>query len=1149
MINSVHKIESSFSEASYGASKNRTFKRPSITVSQRRLHGLTEHYDIENTNIPGLNELRPGYFDPIYLKKSQSKRNRRRIDDDLDGKSEKLHGMTVNRKTQSSTLTQRAISMSNKTIKDLLNIFSLNSRKSSESFIGVLRIFIGYLISIILCINSTSGRWLGPQRTIVPLIVTIFHPSHSVGTQIEMSILAELGVICGGAVSVLAIFLSSLSLPSRTHYGGIFAVFLFLCIFLLQLLRLEFNRSYYFCITTGIILIYCLTSFPGMTTFINDIGYLQFFKNSIIPSSMGICLTLLINLMVCPRFDHKRLIFSYIKTLSDIKGSILETVGSNVDKQQTLSKNIDWSLITLSENLREYSNELLKITLFESRDLEQIRNCINLIVSPLKSIPYPISLLTPDCDLKDHIHSNLYTKIISSDLQENYKIRSLLDLRSTSENQYDGDDSLSHARPDTTTGPPSNSNLSREYYLRIFENQFKNPALELLISIVACIELSQICLIKYARINITPGELVCDYGFNYDMTNAFFSDILQRNQDIQKEDAGTLLLLRFENTINYLKRNLQNLDITYKKYTNTHKFCDDLLVEREITRCFLFLRYHRQISKLVIFLSHIILKICSKESCLTNGPMSRNFFPWSNWKFNWIDYPMKKALLRLPKQCLRDRGKLTVFSYFQVSNEVDQSFEKIYNMNTSRTFSNMNSRKSASEGDIIRAISHTDYNKQLFLEDSDKSKIKHQIWRLAKKITSGTNSKNSFKNAFLIIMTSLPILITGFDEESHYPWYVNYHCYWCPVLTWVLYSSTSVFSIKKMAKRCCAVIIAGLWALCCCESVFKNSFKGGKHICLIFSALIAFPSMLKFHVYPTESRIGLVSLSVFSLILLDTYDDSESSNLTAGNIWNICWSISASALVAVISTIMINILIWPFIARNQVTKSFGKLLLNLSQCYQIVNDRYVYRDADDPPTELTLTLSTIRETRVLEHLYAVRNLIKSSISEANIINISVNINHYYNRNSEFYFKTVEKILESCYVILNKIIEARINAVQFTSWIKDNDILMSKKLLPLRRDSAVSIIFNFYLVANCFQSENRIPNYLPSMLSLRKRLYDEMSIIKNSMSNLNIEKTNKITEDVHWTEIHAIAFSKSITDIVEELDKIIDYSKIILGEQT
>lgn len=1337
---------------------------PSVSFSQLRLAALAQEsqpeeqlqlqqhqHQHQRQLLALLTEQRGGYFDPIYTKRRKHPQTlaATKEEDELESltKNSKNSNPETDKKKKyyifrcCHHLMHNALDKSRITSIIGSKLSKHNTRSLATASTPLLKILVAYIVAIILCLNTNTAHWLGPMRTILPLMVLLHHPAHSMGTQCEMAIQLQIGTLVGAAIALLTVRIARITNATKQNYGGIFACFIFVVVFLGQLVRLSYTRSYYICINAGLSLMFVLLQLQRGDLETQKMDYLRLFRNYVVPFSIGNALSLVCCLVLWPEFDHKRLVVSLAAALNDIKQSILVTIESKKERLESLERNGDFkndnnkddigekkpfgssiaqkmnlTLVSLSEDFREFANEIFKFSLFSEDDMIDIRNCINLMVSPLKAIPYPIQMFDGSYghgryrrdSVKGHIHSKIAKEYEQLDDNDNVKVSSSSESNHDSMelnylnatlmplNQMHASSALHSGQ--TTNGKSSGTATPRpagcgpplplgintiDLYTQVVQRQFMDPIVELLVAMVGCVEVAQVALLKFAKVKVTKPELEQNFGING--ANAFFMEIL-KSDSLENEE---FLLIKLEGLIFNLRQNLHRLDKAYRAFTKTEWFCNELLSKREISSVFLFLRYHRQVSKLLIVTASIILKLCSKNMHADHHEKNwwNQIFGPMNWRILWMRYPLKKAIRRLPKQCLKDRGKLAIFNYFQTRDSVEKSFEKIYNVNTSRNSAQdavkineslvpellestdaPNANRTVNKTEVIRAVNHADYNKHLFLNTS--TPLSYQAWKLMKALT-GSNSKNSFKHAFLIIFTALPGLL-------NHKWYVARHCYWCPVFIWLLYSSTGIFSFNKIGKRIAAVIVAAFWAWCCCQAVLLNNQRASVYVMLVFIVVYAIPSIIKYYYFPSEARCGFLGLSTFSVIIIDAListgvengSSNSSSTTTTTAIWDIVWPTAILIIIAIISSIFITILIWPFVARSQVTNAFARLLMNLSHSYQIVTDRYVYRDSNDNPTELTLQLSTIREIRLLQHLYAVKNIIDASVSEATIINISANINeNIYNPNNgnhnnigdsknknNAYFQTIFKLLESCSVILEKVIEARINAIQFNSWFKDGDYTVLRKLIPLRRDSVASIIFIMYVLANCFESESAVPCYLPNLVSVRKQLYDEIALLQQefesqkkqskmkrwlreqkdsnkqgqgqgqgkenalggykivdkdkgvnnqlqglqqALENINSPKSdakttvalnfgsdsaaaptgiasdiaandamghasgskngnennngdgnwkdNKYEEEVHWTEIHAIAFSKAITDIVMELERMTEYSKTILGE--
>ena len=291
-------------------------------------------------------------------------------------------------------------------------------------------------------------------------------------------------------------------------------------------------------------------------------------------------------------------------------------------------------------------------------------------------------------------------------------------------------------------------------------------------------------------------------------------------------------------------------------------------------------------------------------------------------------------------------------------------------------------------------------------------------------------------------------------------------------------------------------------------------------------------------------------LCIYECNMMGIYAKGDGKRLDTSMIWKNTWITGIALLIGVLLSIPTTWLVWSFKTRRELRLAMSSLLSYISQSYQSVTDRYLYRDIDDDPTDLTLRLSNIREVRLYQSLIAARNLLERAKQEPNYI-------------SNFKPYLYEDLIDNCMVLLEKVIEARISGQYFEVWENDADEEITHALLSLRRDSVSSVIFVFYILSNCFRSKNKIPKYLPNPMLSRKKLYDfinkfeslRKSQLENSTSPFKksyLKSNYAVTKDIektHWTEVHGMAFSRAYTDFTFHLYRVVKLSREILGEET
>lgn len=592
-----------------------------------------------------------------------------------------------------------------------------------------------------------------------------------------------------------------------------------------------------------------------------------------------------------------------------------------------------------------------------------------------------------------------------------------------------------------------------------------------------------------------------------------------------KKDEIEELNKLFNHSSQKLKRKIYNLDVCYKEFTKSNFFCKELLTDADSVDIFLFLRYLRNAAK------HLIL---ANENCQRLGSDIK-------WRIVPMHYPLQRALLRLPKQCSLDEGAANILHYFETKKDVDDIFERLYNAYTSRHQYKRHGEKNTMVS--VRAIDHNDFNFH-----TTNNRWRFRLWKVSSLLV-GAEMKWTIKILFVMIFYCLP----GWIPESH-GWYDYYQCWWAPLTFFLLAHRKLSGTWDTMLRRLGCALVGIFWGW----AANQSRHFGSPYVICTFGGLIVIVFATNVLVYK-NTKSSFTALMCFSVIALKPYSEGSSSLNTAA-IWKNTWVTGLAFIIAVLTSVPVNWIAWSFKARSELRLSVSSLLAHLSQSYQSVTDRYLYRDMNDAPTELTLALSHIREVRLTQSAVAVRGLITKSANELSLI-------------SDFSPAKYYRLLDACDFLLEKIVEARISGSFFEIWNGDPDNESTRALLSLRRDSVSSVIFVFYILSNCYRTKNKIPMYLPNPMVSRKKLYDflaelEMQNSKNppcltsrastACHNISLEKKmfkehapSYDTEDYEksrWTEIHGMAFARAFTDITEAMQVVVACSKDILGEE-
>ncbi|CCC69603.1 hypothetical protein NCAS_0D00220 [Naumovozyma castellii] len=1043
------------------------------SFSHLRLENLAKDKHWEILEDFDLEELRDGYFDAVFTKPERQH--------EVDMNDNDVAGLINNKNAVWNY--RRIFCRSN--MKDFYTrVF--NERES------LLKYWLAYFISIIICVIRPSGKWIGHRyRYFLPIAVLIHHPVRNVGVQLEMSIFSILGAVLGMGWSSLAWYISTATGPTASHQGGILFQSLVMALLWSTWLKSYIQRSLYFSLSFSIVVIFSHT--VDLVHSKHDLKWKLFWDFGI-SYLFGILLSLLICVSVCPHSGNNELMGKFSTSIEKINDFLMQLIDKDAIDNDELSNDLQNEMIRslnidLSQEYREFLNQCA-LSKFDIETLRKLRNSLTTLSGPLRVLPLSSKLL--DSEELDQLYKRL---------ESNHTENDELDPLDTS--QLDtGKSTPQIATPSSGWGrrrltPLGTLGSNNDFYHNLLRNTFSKEVFNLILVMI-----------------LVLGDI---------------SELLK----ISDNDLNTMEKLKCNTS--KLKRRIYKLDVAYKEFTKSAFFTKDLLQDRDSVDIFLFVRCLRNSARTLVQMT---------DTCtvLIRG---------RHWRFFWPQYPLHRALHRLPKQCAIDQGAGNILNYFETKKDVDEIFEKIYNSYTSRHTYNKEKNDSSLPGFDetidekrktpvvgMRAIDHSDFNFH-----TTTNPWRYKLWKVSTLLV-GQEMKWTLKILFVMIFLCLP---TWLEESFH--WYQEYQCWWCPLIFYLLAHRRYSGQWNNMAKRIICGIIGIFWGW----AANQARHFGSPYVICPFAGLLLIPFSINFLIYG-NAKSSFTGLVCFTIIALEPYS-KDPTHLNTAIIWKNTWTTGVALFIGILISIPINWIVWPFWAKSELRLSISSLLAHLSQSYQSVTDRYLYRDSNDEPTELTMDYAHIREVRLTQSIAAVSDLLMRAKHEPSFV-------------EQFEPLKYEKLIKSCEFVLEKTIEARMSSTFFEVWDRDMDNETTRALLSLRRDSVASVIYVFYILSNCFRSRSKIPRYLPNCILSRKKLFDfiakfetfnetttttvsenllEKALLKKSIiNNVTSSEAEEDLDKLHWTEIHGIAFARAFTDISEAIHNVVDCSRDLLG---
>ncbi|KAH3901512.1 Bre4p SCDLUD_003008 [Saccharomycodes ludwigii] len=1071
------------------------------SFSQIKLDKLVGDTPIDYIDDYGLEELRNGFFDPIFSKHLKLPR--------------RSHSYTSNNELNGNKKNSGLFGYFGFWNNSILNFFQIEYRNFLNHYRCIIKYFMAFFIAMVLCVIPKCGKWIGGSyRFFLVFSVLVHHPARTIGIQLEMTLWSILGSVLGLGWGSLAWFVSTCSKTIVDHQGGVLFTSLFLGVTVATFFRTKYPRLLYITISFTIVLI-----FTSCSHILNFHGHALEEQAAMIPNSkgyyyhympwknmwdfgiaylFGMILCLLISICILPELGGAPLIDAFNQTFQDLDNFLTAIIDPNccndLDTLENLKRKvIDCMNITLTESFREFSNQL-KFNRFREDYLRKLRNGLTNCISPLRCIPLDNSLIFNTIDLKE-LKKTVSSQEKFQELEKNGRNNNENNNNINSDNTTftsDDDQSIISTSGNPTPLPKFNSSMAptpSDVYISVLKKHFQKPIFRLITAMSKSLELNKTLL-------------------------------LNKKQKNKKQECICLT--------NDIKRAIYNIDSAYREYTKTDFFCRELLSDTNSIKIFLFLRYLRQSAKYLVITNETLEDLLESE-CFTRILLPK--------------YPLKRALNRLPKRCFVDQGAGNVLDYYQTKQDVDDAFEQIYNIYTSKHKVWEDTKGEDTKGETTkggnnklvydkhtRAIDHTDFNFH-----TTTNRFRYKLWGLTC-VLFGVEMKWALKISTIVTFICIP----GWLLQS-YRWYQSFQCWTGAILFCILADDRNSGTWPSLFRRSMCCLIGIFWGWCANQARHFSS----PYVIVTFGSILCVVYAHNFFVYG-NTKSSFTALFAFTVISLEPISSNTFKPDTA-YIWKCTWVTGLSLFLCCILSIPVTWMLGSFSARTELRLAVSSLLSHVSQSYQSVTDRYLYRDIDDEPTELTLRLSNIREIRLSQSIMAIKDLLTKA-----------DIEPYYLH--KFNGETYKEIIQTCEFLTEKIIQARLSGKYFRIWELDSDAHSTRALLSLRRDSVSSVIFVFYMLSNCFRSKNKLPPFLPDPILARKKLYDFLSKFEqlhqmtNDDNKKSISRTSENNADLddyeksHWREVHSLAFASAFTDITVGLQKLIHLSKELLGEE-
>ena len=254
---------------------------PRASISYPQPEPLVQEFDVDPSRY-GLEESRDGFFDASFTRPLKLDH------EDLMRKAEENLPDAFRKKNQPLSV-RRFLPQQLREAKAFFRRIS-----TTRAGVRLLKTFLGFFITYIICLIPASRNWLGRYNYIMVVSAIVNHPGRAIGSQIDGAILTILGTVTGLGWGSLALYVSTSTPTAQSGYGGILATFLVIFAVLIGWLRCIFIRLYQAVLCAGIAIVYtCLADTS------QSVGWRKVFDYGI-PWALGQGICLIIAVVVFP---------------------------------------------------------------------------------------------------------------------------------------------------------------------------------------------------------------------------------------------------------------------------------------------------------------------------------------------------------------------------------------------------------------------------------------------------------------------------------------------------------------------------------------------------------------------------------------------------------------------------------------------------------------------------------------------------------------------------------------------------------------------------------------------------------------------------------------------------------------------------------
>ena len=330
------------------------------------------------------------------------------------------------------------------------------------------------------------------------------------------------------------------------------------------------------------------------------------------------------------------------------------------------------------------------------------------------------------------------------------------------------------------------------------------------------------------------------------------------------------------------------------------------------------------------------------------------------WRIQRPTYPWRKALDRSNKQVRHDRGGLTAGFYFRTKSQLEHTLAELLSTHyvpTNQHNSSSNSPNTKYHGDA----------------KAQGSTLRYRLWTLLHRL-QGFESRFALK----VTLASTLLAIPAWLPQSR-DWWNDNQAWWAVVAVWLMMHPRVGGTFQDLFTRCFCAALGAAWGALACVAASagrvgrpsRTPTHPTQPIVLAVFAAFYLPPMLWRFTQSRHPRSGFVGCISFIVVSLDAYTVGGGRDIGA----RVAWTRGTAFVVGITAAVVVNWVLWPFVARHELRKSVATMMIHLSLLYRGVIAKYVYPTEGEGPATQDVQRSEMLEGRLREGFVRTRQLV------------------------------------------------------------------------------------------------------------------------------------------------------------------------------